>query len=33
MKPEGVVVYHVGAGTTFKAFVDPDVEAAPKGGQ
>lgn len=30
MNPEGVVIYHVGAGTTFKAFVDPDDEAAPK---
>lgn len=28
---EGVIVYHVGAGTVFKAFCDPADEAAPKG--
>jgi hypothetical protein len=27
--PEGVVIYHAGAGTTWKAFCDPAVEAAP----
>lgn len=31
MRPEGVIVYHVGAGSVFKAFVDPEDEAAPKG--
>lgn len=30
MNPEGVVIYHAGAGTTWKAFCDPAVEAAPK---
>jgi hypothetical protein len=29
--PEGVVIYHSGAGTTWKAFCDPAVEMKPKG--
>jgi hypothetical protein len=29
--PEGVVIYHSGAGTTWKAFCDPATEAKPKG--